>query len=385
MIQVYDKRVRSILLVSYFSPSRGHAGGLRLLDLYRELRRLRPDIHISLLTVDHCHEDWGVEGLDGIFDEIVRLSLARFSSSFLDGAQFRADDFQLIDLQYHQSGALVKGARTRWPNAIIVFSPMESQLRAALGHFAGGLKGRFAKFREAVVRIWLAVQEVRYVRAADLVITVSEPDQATLRWIKPHGSVVCIPTGFSQVEFLDVTPNYELSTEPVVVFFAYFGSKSNREALVWYCREVHSRLAAMVDNYVLRVVGRGLDQELIDACTVAGVEFIGQVEYIRDGLRDAAVGIAPALGGAGVRGKIHHYAASGIACVASPLANEGLEYNDGISILLARDSIEFANACASLLQDGLLRARIGRRAREVCFTHYTWDSLTNRIEAAYKL
>lgn len=326
-----------------------------------------------------------MEGLDGIFDEIVRLPLARFSSSFLDGTQFRADDFQLIDLQYHQSGALVKGARTRWPNAMIVFSPMESQLRAALGYFAGGLKGRFAKFREAVVRIWLAVQEVRYVRAADLVITVSEPDQATLRWIKPHGSVACIPTGFSPVEFLDVTPSYELSTEPVVVFFAYFGSKSNREALVWYCREVHPRLAAMVDNYVLRVVGRGLDQELIDACTVAGVEFIGQVEYIRDGLRDAAVGIAPALSGAGVRGKIHHYAVSGIACVASPLANEGLEYNDGISIFLARDSIEFANACASLLQDKLLRARIGRRAREVCLTHYTWDSLKNRIEAAYKL
>ncbi len=376
----------SLLLVSYFKPGRGHAGGLRLLDLYTEIRRLAPGIRLELLACEHAAMDWGDEDLDQIFDAVHCVTPDRFEPGMISALPSSADPFDFVDLQFHQSGAIIGACRKRWPEATIAYSPMESRIRSLslkLRSDSRRAAGRLLPFRVGDLRS--ALQEAVYVRRADRVIVVSEPDLESMAVLRDRRALHCVPTGLSEREYQGTDrPSARLQSS-TVVFSAYFGSQTNREALEWYCNDVHPLVRAAVPDCILKVVGRGLDEVLIRACAGAGVEFVGQVDFICETLVDASVGIAPALGGAGVRGKIHQYAAVGLPCVASAIALDGLTYSPGESILVASDAAGFAEKCIFLLGNAEERRRMGAAARDLCNRAYTWRAMDAAITAAYGL
>lgn len=375
--------MKKVLLVSFLPPSSAHAGGQRLLDLYAELKYIQPDLHLALVTSGDHGFDVGL--LRELFDEFHCLSVEEFSKSGVSTLIFRSSDFDVIDFQYHQAGALIDSIRKRWPSSILIFSPMESQLRA--------LKIDFLKYKWALCWEWKsmlglarnAVMEAYYVVKADKVVTVSDSDRDALAFLKKEGEVICLPTCISPGKAL-VGGVSEVSAEnATIVFFAYFGSQTNQEALKWFVQKVHPAICRVIPNYRFRVVGNGLDASLLQSCISEQVEVVGAVSTIEDALDGAVVGIAPALGGAGVRGKIHQYAALGLPCVASPIACEGLSYRDGESIFIAKNSYEFSEACIALLQNKRLREEVGKNAMSVCLSKYQWSAWRSEISAAYGL
>ncbi len=375
----------SILLVSYYAPSRGHAGGLRLLDLYRKMRQLRPDLYLALVTVAHEIADWAGEGVEEIFDEVHRVSEGGLDEETFRRTGISRTCFDFIDLQFHQCGALARHCKKIWPEALVAFSPMDSMVRGFFQRTLLPKCGIKKRVIEKSVKLWLTFQEIRYARAADRVITVSKSDWNALKWIKDPKALFCVPTGLSEIEFGAITQSFSLGDDMVVAFFAYFGSRTNRDSLTWYCRAVHPKVKKRLPSYVLRVIGRGLDKELMDSCVSEGIEFIGQVEVISAALEGASIAIAPALDGAGVRGKVHQYSAMGIPCIATSIACEGLDYQDGESIVIADSPTAFADACTNLLSDSEMRDRIGKNARELCLMEYAWCAIEEQIRHAYEI
>lgn len=358
---------------------------------------MAPAVRLELLTCRQEEVDWGTEELEKIFDRVHWISIDAFRPRKFGAVCATLPQFDLIDLQYHQSGALIDTVRRIWPQAAVVYSPMESLIRASvvsirnLWGATGLFRARPVQWKKWVGQIWNATQEARYIRKADRVICVSETDQKALAWIGRPDRLYCVPTGLSPLEFSkDPERAFSLQDSQAdsvqsIVFVAYFGSQTNREALIWYCNNVHSKLRQLVRNYELQVVGRGLDEDLIKCCKGEGIHFVGAVNFIGDALSKASIGIAPALSGGGVRGKIHQYAAAALPCVASRIAWEGMAYQPCSSILVADSEQEFLEKCLLLLRNPSLGRRIGRKANEICMQNYAWSSMGKQIAAAYKL
>lgn len=379
---------QSILLVSYYAPSRGHAGGLRLLDLYAQVRKANPEIHLVILTCKHPEVDWGFDKINDIFDEVHWLSSESFNPSNIEIQNEVTRNYDLVDLQYHQSGVLIDMIRKLSPSSKVVFSPMESQIRsfklAAKRHFCNltikSILGNFVS----------AVKELYYCFRASRVGCVSLADLNALQVFVSEKKLYLIETGFSQTEFPDATFTQRVSSSHHVssdkrklVFLAYFGSETNRDALRWFCKNIHPLIRAQVSNYELMVVGRGLDELLLRECKSEGINWVGEVECIASTISSVTAGIAPALSGAGVRGKIHQYAVSNLSCVASSIGVDSLKYKHGESIFLADSASDFLYYCITLLSDPKLSRKMGESANALCLSEYSWDSMASNINSLY--
>lgn len=363
---------KRLLLVAYYAPERGTGGGLRLLDMYRLLFKRVPGIALTLLTCDHGETQ--EPELAAIFDRVIRLPLDTFNEAGIRDSGVLDIQFDAVDLQYLQAGDLA-GFFRRSGIPRVVVSPMESYVRGALLAIRG-LSMRVPSWKRWVLRdLRLAWRELRGVWRADRAMCVSHSDARVLAKFRFWGGVCAVETGISPEEFpkgLQALPSRALQGVPTVVFLAYFGSQTNQDALEWYLHEIHPLVKAAVPVYRFRVVGRGL--ATLPAALDENVDIVGEVDSLEAELSQAWVGIAPALGGAGLRGKINQYAIEGVPCVASALAGEGFAYEPGVSISLADCASKFASACIDLLTDPERNREMGRLARDICLREYSWDS-----------
>lgn len=363
---------KRLLLVSFYPPERGTGGGLRLLDMYRLLSERVAGLSLTMLTCDRG-ESLEPE-LTSIFERIVQIPEEAFNEAGILASGILDDHFDAVDLQFLQAGDLAdffQGSGI----ARVVVSPVESHLRAA----ALALRHQEIPFLPRKRWLWwdlrIALRELRGVWRADRVMCVSEADARVLRKFRFWGGVEAVETGISVAEFpnaLKAVPQRALDGLPTIVFLAYFGSQTNLDALDWYLRDVHPHVKAAYPGYRLRIAGRGLKR--LPETADENVLLVGEVDSLEAELNHAWVGIAPALGGAGLRGKINQYAIAGVPCVASTLAGKGFAYEPGRSIRLAADASQFASACIDLLASPEKNREMGRSAREICLREYSWDS-----------
>lgn len=382
-----DRLIKRILLVTYYPPSRGHGGGLRLLDLYGVIRRTCPRARIDLAACRHSVDEAAEEGLHELFDNVHFFATESFSPEGFRLAGLLDGQYSVVDLQYLQSGRFIRSFR-QCRTERIIFSPMESMVRATAILF-GDLINSFSlgKLRRFGEYLRYSAREIVYVRRADRALCVSEKDASTLKVFGRRGCVFAIETGVSPLEFPHslgpLPPARNFGEVKNVVFVAFFGSATNRDALAWYLQVVHPVVASAVPDYKLQVVGRGLEEVALAADS--NVEVVGAVDSIEDQLEGAWVGIAPALSGAGLRGKINQYAIAGVPCVASELAADGFAYNDGESICLANNAEQFAQRCIVLLSSREYNRKVGEAARRVCVANYVWDVKIDQVSNVFDL
>jgi len=377
-----------VLLVSYYAPTRAHAGGLRILDIYRLIKRMSPETRIDLFTHHRPAIDWTLDDAYDIFDEVFlastdSLSLPEFRKMCPDGRTY-----DVVDLQFHQSGAFADDYREIAGK--VIFTPMESLSRAAfiaVKNRAGSYKFNDDRLRE----LWYAFEELSYCRTVDQVVAVSRPDAAFIRRVGQLKNVVSLDTAVSDIEFnveddpVTVAGRQTAFMSKTLLYLAYFGSQTNVDALKWFLERVHPLIRKAVPDYRFRVVGRGDLSVIRQQFTDPSIEYVGEVTDIAPEIRSASVGVAPALYGAGFRGKINQYSVLNLPCVASGLAISGLGYESEKNILRADTDKEFAAACIRLLTDEALNKRIGANAFEYCQKKYSWLSRWEKICSIYGL
>jgi hypothetical protein len=330
--------VQKILLVTQYAPSFSHAGGLRVRDIYEQIRAMKPDLRIDLYAEANPAIDGDLSGLGDIFDNVYfeepgALSLAAFQLK----AGF-SERYDLVDLQFHNAGRLAKHFRAIGKH--LLFTPMECLSRSFFDIIRKKIdvENRI-DIKDIFGLIHYAIDELRIMKSVDQTVTVSDADANFLKRISANSVVTHISTGLSKYEFSNELEDRFLPRDFSVkrqklVYSAYFGSDTNVVGLRWYLTEVHPIVLKFCPEYELMVVGRG-DLAWLISQVIPGVTVVGEVPFMSPILEQARGGLVLALHGSGFRGKINQYSICGVPTVRTNLGVTGLDYTDGVKILIS--------------------------------------------------
>ena len=388
---VFPKHLKSskfrILLVSYYCPTRAHAGGLRILDIYALIKAHCPDVQIDLLTHHKPSIDWSIDDAKSLFDNVYLSPSEQLTPSVLESIRGSELKYDVIDLQFHPVAHQIRAFRKI--GSKIIFTPMESLARAFFLEWFSKRHKNNRHLSNITPSLRAACEEIGFIGKADEVVCVSQTDAEFLRLLTGSNGIKAIDTCISLFEFAhalapDFTSPKAVDRRCRVLYIAYFGSDTNVVALRWYLDNVHPIVKNKVPDYVLTVIGRG-DLSPFSEYRDTSIEFVGEVAELAPYIQESRVGIAPALTGSGLRGKINQYSIFGVPSVVSPIAFDGLEYKDGVNIFVSEKPTLFAERCCQLLTDLDLNDRMGQSARDLCLDSYTWQSKWESIREIYGL
>lgn len=211
-------------------------------------------------------------------------------------------------------------------------------------------------------------------------ITCSELDAQRFREIVPKANIVVVPNGVDGEYFApagcEVRPNS-------VVFVGTMNWYPNVHAVAYLLREVWPGLKARVPGATLDIAGSNPPDSIIQlARSLPDVTVHGYLPDVRPLIDSAAVFACPIQDGGGTKLKILDAFAMRKCVVAHPIACEGIDVAPGSNVVLASSPEEFIGAISSLLSDGDRRTALGRAARELVESRYSYREFGARFSDA---
>lgn len=175
-----------------------------------------------------------------------------------------------------------------------------------------------------------------------------------------------------------VKPKNAPSNRRQLVMTGRFGYGPNLQGARWFLDHVWP----LLDVTGIEVVFAGLDSDRLLPTETPGITGLGPFREIGDILTSNTISIAPLLMGSGTRVKILEAFAQGSPVVATAVAADGLEVQDGEHLLIADDPADFAAACTRLLGDPGLGARLAENALELVQRLYSQPVVDRAVAAA---
>jgi glycosyltransferase involved in cell wall biosynthesis len=157
----------------------------------------------------------------------------------------------------------------------------------------------------------------------------------------------------------------------------------NRQGVEWFARSVWPLIHARSPRSRFKVMGEP-SSDRWQVPPAAGIDVLGYVPSVEAELASCRVFAVPLRSGSGIRLKILNAAAWGIPVVSTTVGAEGLEFRDGLEILIRDDPAEFAEAVIRLLTDDQLWHGVRVAALERVRRQYSWESIVGDLMTEYE-
>lgn len=214
-------------------------------------------------------------------------------------------------------------------------------------------------------------------RSADHLLAMTPEEKVDLHHYAPDLRISISPYG---VDRESVKPHAASVRENWIVFTGYYGHVANRDAALWFTREVWPAVSRRYPDLSLYIVGRGVTREMTDvAKRHKRVVVTGEVPDVAEYVAKAMVYVCPTRMGKGLRGKILQAMVQGVPVVSTTLGAEGISARSGYDIMLADTSHTMVESIGLLIDDKYFRRFVGRNGRKLAL-RYTWTHCVDLME-----
>ncbi len=225
----------------------------------------------------------------------------------------------------------------------------------------------------------MKADELAWCRLQDLVLTTSERDKELFSQ-DLQTPIHVIPNGMDGEYFIprsDVTPE-----EHSLVFTGMMAYVPNHDGITWFLDEVLPLIQAKVPKVKLYVVGKSPPEEITRRAS-PNVVVTGTVPDVRPYVWRSSVYVVPLRMGGGTRLKVAEALSMKKPMVSTRIGCEGIDLQDGKSVLMADSPRDFADAVVRLLGDAKLRTVLAENGARVAQQKYDWNVIGQSLEALY--
>jgi sugar transferase (PEP-CTERM/EpsH1 system associated) len=131
------------------------------------------------------------------------------------------------------------------------------------------------------------------------------------------------------------------------------------------------------------IVGKDPPRRIQSLSQNPNIVVTGTVGDLRPYLQKATIAMAPIVYGAGIQNKVLEAMACATPVIASPQATSALSVTTGQELMIATDSVCFADSILALLDDPERRERLGRGGRDYVEKNHQWFSIAGQLEQIY--
>jgi glycosyltransferase involved in cell wall biosynthesis len=220
--------------------------------------------------------------------------------------------------------------------------------------------------------------EQKTLPAFDVLTVVTENDKQVFTQMGYTNPIHVGPLGIA------VTKQHQT---PVPQSLFHIGSmewEPNKEAIVWFVKNVWPRIHKQYPQASLHLAGRKLTSQF-ELSYSAGVIVAGEVPDALQFMADHQIMIVPLFSGSGIRVKIIEGMAAGKAVIATSLGAQGIKYEHGKNILIADTADEFCQCIGQLLNNPLLCNTIGNEAQKLINSEYGITKVINEMLNFYRI
>lgn len=167
-----------------------------------------------------------------------------------------------------------------------------------------------------------------------------------------------------------------------LIYCASLTTKANIDGMIWFAETIWPIIRKLSPDMRLTVVGSGSDNPKISHLKLdSSITFAGRVDELSTHYRDASVSICPLRIGSGTRLKVLEAMSYGTPVVSTALGCEGLNIDDGETLIIRDSPEEFATGIIELLANPTNFHRIRHNARRFVEETYDWNVIGRRLHS----
>ena len=221
--------------------------------------------------------------------------------------------------------------------------------------------------------------ELNVFKKIDGIAAITSIDKNNYKKLGAKCPIETIPFGLNLEEY---TATEKSSSNTNLFYLGALDWTPNIEGINWLMENVWPLVIKKDKTAKLLLAGRRISPELA-ARKDKGLIVIGEVENATEFIENNAIMLVPLLSGGGMRVKIIEGMALKKPIIATKIAAEGIDCQDGKDIIICDKPEDFANAILDLKSNPEKISFIGQNARNLVEDKYNNNLITQKLLGFY--
>ncbi|HJP63940.1 MAG TPA: glycosyltransferase family 4 protein [Mucilaginibacter sp.] len=223
--------------------------------------------------------------------------------------------------------------------------------------------------------------EIERINKFDAIAVFTAQDKSTMMLYGAKIPVEVVPVG---VEMSHYKPDFSKTEFPSLFFLGSLDWTPNREGIEWFLHAFHNDIANDDLRVKFYVAGNDIPEEFDDYEVLGKIFIQGEVDNALEFVNSKSIMIVPLLSGGGMRVKIVEGMAMQKCIISTSLGAEGINYKNGVNILIANTREEFFKAIRRCIADEDYCKAVGINARRLIEDQHDVDKVTNNLVSLYR-